>query len=370
MKLNRTYVFIMAILFFWLLDLASKIGYNGLVYGLDYGLFHPDGKLYTFRTLTLIGHSQIESGNLVSSWYLDHAYKLNKFEPESLFYDLNPLWDLYKPRILYPLLSTPFVALLGIYGMLVIPALSMLTVMLAVYLIGRHLNNPILGLVIAIFISFSDTINRWMFANTTDSLLTGLTAIFVLILLKLQQSRFFLFHAILLIALTSLTRVAVLQWVGISVVLFFTGHKKYAISLLTTAVAFFIPTLYRNASTAILPNEPDSNIFMQFLQLLTSLVKVAFYEIAQLAVLDRLLLSLLLLATLVSLANMERLSSKYFIAILISLWITGAINGTVGVNFRYQLPIITFMAWSLIDNFSTLSRVCALINKKIIGTNS
>jgi hypothetical protein len=203
-----------------------------------------------------------------------------------------------------------------------------------------------------------------MFANTTDSLLTGLTAIFTLILLKLQQSRYFVFNVIILIALTSMTRVAVLQWIGLSIVMFFTGYKKFAILFLTTAVAFFIPALYRNASTAILPNEPDSNLFMKSVQLIISLFKVAFYEIAQLAVLDRPLLLLLLLATLVSLFNMAQQSSKYFIAILISLWITGAINGTVGVNFRYQLPLITFMAWSLIDNFSTLIRVCTLVNKK------
>ena len=368
MKFNRTYLFVTAILFFWLLDLASKIGYNGLVYGLDYGLFHPDGKLYTFRTLNLLGHSQIESGNLVSSWYLDHAYKLNTFEPKSLFYDVNPLWDLYRPRILYPILSTPFVALLGIYGMLVIPALSMLTVMLVIYFVGSHLSNPMAGFVLAILISFSDTINRWMFANTTDSLLTGLTALFILFVLKLQQSRFFLPYCLTLIALTSLTRVAVFQWIAISLVLFCTQQKKYAMYFASTAIILFIPTFYINASSAILPNESDSNLLVKCLQFIASLFRVAFYEIAQLAVLDRLLLSLLILATAVSALNIKRQSSKYFIAILVSLWFTGAVNGTVGVNFRYQLPVIGFMAWSLIDNFSTLRRAGELINRKIQGS--
>jgi hypothetical protein len=253
--------------------------------------------------------------------------------------------------------------------MLVIPALSMMTVMLVIYFIGSHLNNRVAGLVIAILISFSDTINRWMFANTTDSLLTSLTALFILFLLKLQHSRFFVLYCLTLIALTSLTRVAVFQWIAISFVLFYTKQKRYAIFFLTTAIIFFIPTFYINAKSAILPNEPDASLLMKCWQFIISLFRVAFYEIAQLAVLDRLLLSLLILATIVSAINISKLSSRYFIAVLVSLWFTGAINGTIGVNFRYQLPIIGFMAWSLIDNFSTLSRGAALLNKKIHGSN-
>jgi hypothetical protein len=35
---------------------------------------------------------------------------------------------------------------------------------------------------------------------------------------------------------------------------------------------------------------------------------------------------------------------------LISLWFTGAINGVIGVNFRYQLPIIPFAIWVVAEN--------------------
>jgi hypothetical protein len=369
MKLNRTHLFISVLLIFWIVDLCSKLSYNGLVYGLDYGLFHPDGKLYTFRTLNFLGHSQTDAGNIVSNWYSIHAYKLNRFSSESLFYNVNPLWDLYKPRILYPLLSAPFVALIGVNGMLVIPALSMLMVMLVIFLIGNHLKNPLPGLVLATLISFSETINRWMFANTTDSLLTGLTSLFVLILVKKGQNNKFVFYSFPLIILTSLTRVAVFQWLAISAVLFISRQKKYSVYVSSIAILMFLPTLFKNASTAILPNEQNGNLIVKFRQFIFSLAKTAFYELAQLAVLDRLLLSLLLITIAISLTNMGRLSSKYFLAVLISLWVTGAINGTIGVNFRYQLPVIAFMGWSLIDNYSTFTRLWIIKNNSRFSIN-
>ena len=54
--------------------MTAKFKYNGLIYGLDFGLFHPDGKLYTFKTLTLLGKSELEAGALVSDWYSTHAF--------------------------------------------------------------------------------------------------------------------------------------------------------------------------------------------------------------------------------------------------------------------------------------------------------
>jgi hypothetical protein len=32
--------------------------------------------------------------------------------------------------------------------------------------------------------------------------------------------------------------------------------------------------------------------------------------------------------------------------------LTGALNGNVGVNFRYQLPVLIFICWNLIDNLN------------------
>jgi hypothetical protein len=347
---SRTFL-IVGILILWLISMTTKFKYNGLIYGLDFGLFHPDGQLYTFKTLTLLGKSELEAGTLVSDWYSTHAFKLRFFEPTSLYFDIHPLWQLYKPRVLYPILSVPFVAIFGIPGMLVVPALSMLVLLVSVFLIGIKVGNEKLAFVLVLMISISPVVNRWMFANITDGLLTAITCIFLVSLLYIQKPNLFLFVGSVLILLASLTRTSVLQWLAICVGIYFMNQKKNALVLGFTSVMMFIPSAIGNLETGVLPNEKPSSFFERPVQLLFSMVKVAFFEIGQLLVLDRILLCLLVLAIIASVLNFSRISSKFFLLLLISLWITGAVNGTIGVNFRYQLPLLPFIAYSLLDSF-------------------
>ena len=37
------------------------------------------------------------------------------------------------------------------------------------------------------------------------------------------------------------------------------------------------------------------------------------------------------------------------IAVAVGVLSIGFINGTVGVNFRYQLPVIVFLAWAIFE---------------------
>ena len=84
-------------------------------------------------------------------------------------------------------------------------------------------------------------------------------------------------------------------------------------------------------------------------QLGVSMARVAFYEAGQLVVLDRLLILMIFFAAVVSTYSLYRESSKFFLLVLLALWVTGAVNGTIGVNFRYQLPLIPFMAYSILE---------------------
>jgi len=338
------------VILFWLVDLISKLKYNGLIYGFDYGLYHPDGSLYTFRTLNLMGHSQLDSGQMVSDWYANHAYKMKEIDPSSLFYDINSQWDRYLPRILYPLLSIPFVSIFGISGMLFIPALSMLVLMLTIYFVAVKLERKWLGVSLAIALSLSLTVNRWMFINTTDSLLTGLTALIIPFLLTKKTNRMWWLGILSLILLTSLTRVSFFIWIPIALVLFFNGRRRDSLIIFISSLLDFLPSIYRNTSSAILPNESSNSAVEKLLAFPKSLIRVAYYEIAELAVLDRLLLILLAITFVLAIKNFGRLSSQYFLCVLAGLWFTGAVNGTPGVNFRYQLPVLAFLVWGLLDN--------------------
>jgi hypothetical protein len=52
--------------------------------------------------------------------------------------------------------------------------------------------------------------------------------------------------------------------------------------------------------------------------------------------------------------SLNKVSSRLYLATLCSLLIVGAINGTVGVNLRYQLPVIPFLAYAILDNVENI----------------
>ena len=339
----------LGITLFWAVALLSKLKFNGLVYGLDFGLFHPDGQLYSFRALTMVGNSETTAGSIVSDWYSGHAFKLKVIDPQSLHYDTHPLWALYKSRILYPILSAPFVLLFGMNGMLVIPALSMLVLMFSIQAIGIRLSNKYLAFALAVLISMSPVITRWMFANITDGLLTALTSLFVVSYLYIKNMNLQLLTLGTIIILGSYTRISVVQWLAICFGLFLMNQKRNSILLGIVALVFFIPSALRNLRTGILPNEQEGGLLDRPVQLGVSMARVAFYEAGQLVVLDRLLILMIFFAAVVSTYSLYRESSKFFLLVLLALWVTGAVNGTIGVNFRYQLPLIPFMAYSILE---------------------
>jgi hypothetical protein len=43
-------------------------------------------------------------------------------------------------------------------------------------------------------------------------------------------------------------------------------------------------------------------------------------------------------------------SSKLFLLVALAVWLLGAINGVFGVNFRYQLPLVPFIYWVIINS--------------------
>ena len=357
MSKYKKLLFWLIVIVSWAIAVFSKLKFNGLMYGLDYGLYHPDGTLYTFRTLVFSGNSEAESGIKVANWYATHGFKLKNISPTSLYFENNSNWTIYKSRILYSVLSVPFVLFLGIPGMLVIPALSLLILMIVILSIGFHYKKPMLGLLLSVFLSFSITVDRWMLINSTDSLLTAIFALTVFLLVKFQTNLRVIGLLLLLVVLSSATRFSFLLWLAISFVLFLNKRLKTSLAILLTASAGLLPMFFVDFGNAVLPSANETNLFNKMLHLPYSMFKVGFYEIAELLILDRLLLLILFISIVVSIKNYKSISSQFFIAALIALWITGAINGTIGVNFRYQLPLLPFIAWTILGNLQNSKSV-------------
>jgi hypothetical protein len=248
--------------------------------------------------------------------------------------------------------------LFGIPGMLVVPALSMLVLMVSTHLICLKFGHKWLGILLAGFFSFSLTINRWMYINTTDSLLVAITAGFVLLLIYFRGQPTFYLYAAGLTFFAGLVRFSLMQFLGIGLLLFLLNKKKLSALIMFFAFLAFLPTLFVDFTPAVLAGASDSaNSIPEKIILFPYIaLKVLFFEISQLAVLDRYLLVFLIYTVYLSFRNISKDSSRFLLIILFSLWITGAINGVVGVNLRYQLPLLPFTVWVIAENFQLRSK--------------
>lgn len=201
-----------------------------------------------------------------------------------------------------------------------------------------------------------------MIVNTTDSLLAGLFALVMIQLFNLKNNiRRSILILGMLIVLTSATRFVLPVWIAICAVLFaYKIYRKYSCFLLVLSVLAAIPALNAQLSTALLPGESEAPFVIKMLKLPLSFVKVVGIDVLQSAVLDRIFLILIILAVVISVKNKKLLSSQFFISTLFACYLIGAINGTLGVNFRYQMPVLAFCAWVLVDWISSNRHISVL----------
>jgi hypothetical protein len=328
----------------WLLATASRLGWHGDVYSFNFAIFQPDGIFYSFKSLMFLGIDSTEAAVRVCQWFSAYSGTGETFNPEFFL----STWGTYpSERTLYPLLSTPFVALLGLNGMLVIPAISLLILQLNIYLLGKKLHQSYLGLGIAILLTFSPTVTRWMISSLPDSLLVALISFFPIILINNK----FKYRDLLLVSLTiacSFTRFSLPILLSMSIIFCLQKKFKIAMILLSSSLICSIPALI-NVNSAFMPRSSGS-MLSKFLSLPVTFLKVGFIEMAQLAVLDRLLLTIVIIAFVLAVKFRKLESSQFFLANLAAVWTLGTLNATLGVNFRYELPILIFCCWVILEN--------------------
>ena len=338
-----------------LVSVVSRLKFNGLILNFDYGIYQPDGSHYAYRTLTFLGVDSNAAAERVVSWYQIHGIKNNVFDANFLTPGNKDAWGLTAPRILYSLLSMPFVFLFGISGMLVVPIFSFILLIFCVYRFSEIYKVPSTGFLLVMVLCTSPTVLRWMIANITDSLLAGLFGIVALILSSNISNKTWFFAIFSLIVLTSITRFCTPIWIAIAAVLWIDQKRAQSLGVILVSSVSSLPTLLYMPSNAVLPADSEAQGFLKLVLLIKSFFEVGFFEIAQLAALDRALLLTIIVAVAVSVRNLSEIASKYFLAVLLAVWFIGAINGTVGVNFRYQLPILVFACWVILLNSSNFT---------------
>ena len=358
----QKYNYFIIVFLIWIISSAAKLKFNGLVFGFDYGIYQPDGKFYTYRTLDWINRNPLESANQVVNWYKFHGFKMNIFRVEDLVPESSSAYPVISHRILYPLLSIPFVKIFGIPGMLAIPVISFGILLIVVQKIAIKMKKPWFGIGLVFLLSTSPTVLRWMIVNCTDSLLAGLFALVVWTLIKIDNYPIKKTWGILFILIlsTSATRFVLPIWFGVAVILFLNKRTILSAFVITSSTVFSIPALIAQTPTALLPGEKQMPVWNKLFELPWSFLKVITIDFLEFAVLDRILLVILIAALIISFLKIKIVSSQYFLVTFITTYVIGAINGTLGVNFRYQMPLLAFCAWVLLDStkFS--------INRKLI----
>lgn len=346
---NR-YLWVAAI---WAVAVIGKLRFNGLVYGFDYGLLQPDGARYSFRTLQFMGTPRIDAALEVAEWYQSHSFKLRDLDFRILIDPESPGYALVKTRVIYPFLCVPFVLAFGLWGMLVVPILSLLVLLLVNQYLAEKNKAPYVGILVSVLLVSSPTVMRWMMVNTADPLLTGFFAIVVLILVALEKrSRLGMLPGVLFVGviITSFTRFCLPIWLAVG--LYFFVVKKMRLALLITITAFLasLPALLTSAEHARDVSVKDSSMLTQAVYFPLIAFKVLFVEFAQLLVLDKILLFLIGLSAALALTHLRKPTTFLFVFVFFAVWLIGSINGTLGVNFRYQLPLLPFMLWNLYIN--------------------
>jgi hypothetical protein len=326
----------------------SRLLFNGMTFHFDYHLYQPDGAVYTYMALKYAGFSHLEAAREVILWYASKAepgssLALEFFDPEAN----SGIWSLGSTRVVYPLLSAPFVLLFGIPGMLVIPVLSFLLLLLLICKVAVSANNLTVGFLILFLLTTSSTVSRWYIANITDGPLATTIAFAVYLL---YSSRSLKSNVILccLVILGSFIRFSTPFWYGLATILWFTDRKKSVIVFFTSSIAL-VPILLAKPDPNSLVGGFGSGLVEKLLYFPVSALRVAFIEFAQLGAIDRPLLLLIITATFFSLRYYKDISSRFFIAVAMAGWFIGALNGVLGVNFRYQLPLVFFASWSILE---------------------
>lgn len=340
---NISVVLYICVFLFWGLVVISRFRFNGTVFGFDYGLYQPDGAHYTFRTLTFLGHENKSAAQQVAQWYELHGINHNIFNYKRLVPETNPVWNLSAPRVVYPILSMPFVYVFGIPGMLAVPALSLLVLCLVVMKLSFQIDRKFIGLIVVAALLCSTSISRWMVSNITDGLLVMFCSLFLLAL-KLE-SRIWSWHLTSFIIISSsLTRFCLPIWICIGVYLLKTAEIKKAISVFVFSIIGVVPVLLYSPMDGVTAVSSDSNFLESLLAFPYNSLKVIFFEFGQLFVLDRVLFILLVAGFVYSFKSPNSEEVSLFCAVLLGCVAIGSINGVIGVNFRYYLPVLPFLA--------------------------
>ena len=351
-RVSLYYIVVIAI---WTICVAARLKFNGLIYNLDYGLFQPDGMYYTFKTLQFLGWEDKSALFEITQWYQANSAKFHSLDLQGLNDPTSNAWIITQFRFIYPLFSVPFVYLFGLSGMLVMPALSLLCFFVVIQKMAIVAKVPKVGTILILLFSTSITLLRWTTVNYSDALLLAIFTIFVYlasISRKIWSTKDLILLS-LLISLTIFTRQTLPIWLPIGLYFLYTKNWRVGWVVILTSLTCSVPSILTFPYGAFLSGKQEGDILRSFYLFFNNAIYVNFTEIAQLMVLDRTLLIILLVSFYCGFKLIGDLLTHLLFVSAFGGFLINSLVGVAGVNFRYLLPILPFA--SLVILRSTLA---------------
>jgi hypothetical protein len=344
----------------WVAAVLSRLIKNGTVYGLNYNLFQPDGALYHAYTLHLQGYSWEESARLVNMFFREQigiSYLGQTIAPT--------VQNVIFTRPLLSLMSLPFVFLFGQYGMLAIPILSFLTIGIVLLKIGEKVAKPYIAVTIFFVLSLSTSINRWMISDLTDGLLVALIAITYFLIYNSHMNA----SLVVVVLLALLTRPSGPLLVALLLPFALANRKISLYIAILLSVCGTVALTIISPEAAGTQTSGEYTVDQRIQDFTIHAVKVVVVEFGQLFVMDRVLFFFIGTAMIIAILTLRNAYSQSFLALVIACFAMGAWNGALGVNFRYQLPLIFAGAFVILIHFDEIeNRVSKLAQTQIQKT--
>ena len=393
-RFQRHHFFFLIFTILFLVRIAGRLRYFGILYRFNNDIFHPDGVCYTAHTLRLIGRTNEQILRTLIPAYAHYGPNSPKIDLISITIGCQST----NGRILYSIVSVPFVWIFGAIGMVVVPALSTYILTISpLYMAAKREVSTVTLCLLSVIVICSNTIFRWGVSNLTDPLLALIFFLGFLVRLKLsnstsKQSRFY-FSCIFLFVIVcgSLTRRSFPIWLLLTVFPFspkigsasqfwrycqkvdkkfliagtvFVGMADKAISLIfgaqngAAAVTGIQNSLFpENLNSSAVSNDRYFvGVAKAFVHLFYGIVKTTFVDLGELAVLDIGLLFLVCLAIYFGICSGASRMQRWTIYILGVQTLLAGLNGTLGVNFRFQFPALAFVIFSAAQGLQSLGK--------------
>lgn len=312
--------------------------------------FVPDSRYYVARAYHFAGSSQDEAAAIVKVFTDQRGW--SPLDATTLF-----TWDLVEPRIVYPLLSAPFVWLFGVRGMYVIPVLSMAFLILGMFAFASRRYGARAAFLSCLLVSVSFYMMWFGTAMLTEGLSAALgAAILMTTPLHAERGRrALILCGVLIVALAFTRQAAVLPAGGIAGA--WIGSVIAERRLRTPWAPFAAVSVGLAVGVQLLQSWiwPSFSVFTYYKQKtgtteLGEAVNAAPDVLWNIIVSDynnyvdrdRPLLILLALALVASVALIKRAESHLFLGALGAAIVLNTLN-TVPTGFRYAMPILAFV---------------------------